>query len=173
MIKILNAYELGVDVVGKKIDTLRKRSHVPIVVICERGHMPYMLDIGADDCIDCMCDEVEAKARYTALERRDKKMKFKNTRVNSGRIVLDVKCGDVNVADKSVHLAPAEYRALFYLMLNAGELVMRDSISMRTFKDSVWRSAHLINMHIYNLRKKLGKRVKIVTIPRRGFMLEV
>ena len=99
-------------------------------------------------------------------------MKFKNTRVISGKTTIDVKQNQVYIGDAKVSLAPSEYRIFLYLSLYRGQLVGKKSIGVRATQEPDWSSAHLINMHIYNLRKKLKDAVRIVTVPRRGFVLE-
>ena len=150
----------------------RAQSDMPILAICAREHMPTLLDSGADDCIEDGCSDVELRARLRALQRRGKKMKFKNTRVNSGKLIINTKYAEVYIDDTKVPLAPSEYRIFLYLSLHHGRLVDRESLGLRVMQEPDWSSTHLLNMHIYNLRKKLGSLARIVTVPRRGFVLE-
>jgi len=159
--------------ITRKITSLREVSESPILVLCEKHQMAELIDYGADDCIERHCEQSEFEARMSALERRSKRMKFKNTRIKSGNIVINIAKSVVKISDTVISLAPSEYRIFMYLMLHKGELLSKQKVCMRTIKENAWSSSHLINMHMYNLRKKLGKMVSIVTVPRRGFLVEL
>ena len=160
------------DAFKKRVLQMRLGSNIPILALCKKADMPTLLDLGADDCVDEQCTDIELKARIEALKRRKKEMIFRDTRVHAGGVLIDVKRGEVYLEEKPISLSPAEYRALLYLALHKGELVSKGAISVRTIKESALTSTHLINMHIHNLRKKLGGAVSIITVPRRGFVLE-
>ncbi len=157
-----------------KLINMRKKSDICILAICDKSLFKDAFDNGADSCIEPDFIKEELDARIRALKRRQKEMRFKDTALNTSKMSIDLKNGHVRVNGNHIVLSPAEYRTLTYLLLNKGTLIQKREMEMRAIANAPFGSDHLINMHLYNLRKKLGNNaVKIITVPRRGFVLEI
>ena len=76
---------------------------------------------------------------------------------------------------EEVSLTGAEYGVLECLIRNIGELVDKDTLSMAALGRPLMAYDRSIDMHVSNLRKKLGERHGnaewIKTVRSRGYML--
>ena len=81
----------------------------------------------------------------------------------------------VTKSGEEVSLTGAEYGVLECLIRNIGELVDKDTLSMAALGRPLMAYDRSIDMHVSNLRKKLGERHGnaewIKTVRSRGYML--
>src|SRR6187431_1168869 len=143
---------------------IRARSRIPVLMLTARGDdvdRIVGLEIGADDYLPKPFNPRELAARVRAILRR-----------SSGREGLEnsqtLMVGDVEMepgtrlvrrSGNVVELTAVEYDVLEKLLRAAGRIMTRDELS----RDVLGRSAspfdRSIDMHISNLRKKLGHQV--------------
>ena len=80
-------------------------------------------------------------------------------------------------AGEELSLTGAEFGVLQCLMENVGELVDKDSLSIAALGRPLMAYDRSIDMHVSNLRKKLGRRTDdsdwIKTVRSRGYMLAI
>ena len=171
------------------LQLLRQRSSLPIIVVsgdvtnttCKRA-----LDIGADDYVNKPIHPAELVARIRAVQRRVYKQRQLPIQLSFRDVTIDKSRYTVEAAGRSVSLSPIEFEILWQLAQNAGNVVtyqdLIENVWARRFADVADgdRSIdeNVLRVHVYRLRSKLQlKQVNvdnyIVTIPNRGYMIEV
>lgn len=181
---LLKGLEFSVIIIDCSIDDgngfhiakrIRNVCNTPILMLASElsaKKIADAIDGGVDDYMIKPFLISELSARIKKLIYRDKKPLFKNTKIIVNNLEFDVKNHTMKIAGKTVYLTKTEYRILFYLLMNRNCLVSREKIEKYFLNSGNAKSSHLINMHILNLKKKLGSALSIKTVPRQGFILE-
>ena len=136
---------------------LRKIKKTPVLMLTARDQSRDRvrgLDTGADDYVVKPFDLSELFARLRALIRRSAN---KTTNViEIGEVAIDVAGRNVSRAGKPVELTAREYALLEFLALHRGEVVTRTQLYEHLFDESDSTLSNLLDVHVSNLRKKLG-----------------
>lgn len=152
---------------------LRKSKSTPVLILTARDTLPDRvrgLDAGADDYLTKPFELTELQARLRALIRR-----------GAGQATTVIAIGDVtvNTAERTVRkggqmvaLTPTEYALVELLALHKGKLVSRTMIYEHLFDEDSDTLSNLVDVHIANVRKKLGKDF-IATRRGEGYQLHV
>lgn len=156
----------GLDVLRK----LRRIGPIPVVVLTARGEERMVvrgLRSGADDYLVKPVRMAELLARIEAVARRGRLPGAAADEVQVGDVHVDLRTRRVLVDDRDVELTPKEFDVLAVLAGEAGSAVSRQRLM-----DEVWGDAYLavsrsLDVHIAQLRAKLGRPELLVTI--RGF----
>jgi DNA-binding response OmpR family regulator len=156
----------GLDVLRK----LRRIGQIPVVVLTARGEERMVvrgLRSGADDYLVKPVRMAELLARIEAVARRGRPMFEAADEVRVEDVHVDLRTRRVRVGDHDVELTPKEFDVLAVLAGEAGTAVSRQRLM-----DEVWGDAYLavsrsLDVHIAQLRAKLGRPELLVTI--RGF----
>lgn len=155
---------------------IRKKSHVPILMLTARGEEfdeLHGFEVGADDYVTKPFSLALLLARVAALLRRTAPLKAGQVKV--GMLEIDSATHEVRYDGKLVELAPKEFEALLMMASNLGKVFSR-----RQLLTSVWGYSYIgdertVDTHMARLRLKLGdeggKMVK--TVRGFGYKLEV
>jgi len=115
------------------------------------------LDSGADDYIAKPFSVLELQARVRAhLRGSNKKTETDAEKIESGNIVVDMLSHRVYVSGTEIMLADKEFELLNYLVKSAGKEVSRDIILKEIWGYEYIGESRTIDVHIRNLRIKLG-----------------
>ena len=162
---------------------LRAESTVPVIMLTARGESVDRvlgLEHGADDYIAKPYHHHELVARIRALFRRidlsgDDSQDNNGGVLKVGNLVLTPTDRSVTLDGVELTLTGAEFGVLQCLMEHAGELVSKDSLSVAALGRALMAYDRSIDMHVSNLRKKLGRRDDggdwIKTVRSRGYLL--
>ena len=127
------------------------------------------LDAGADDYLVKPFDIKELKARLRALLRR--RNGPSQIQLEAGGIALDPATRRVTFDGQPVNLTPREYQLLHELLANPGKTFSRDRRMGLLYGWDEGVESNTLEVHIYNLRKKLRADL-IRTVRGIGYRLE-
>ncbi len=162
---------------------LRTESSLPVIMLTARGESVDRvlgLEHGADDYIPKPYHHHELVARIKALFRRidlsaEQPGKGAVTTLNVGELQLNTTRRVVTLDGVELALTGAEFGVLHCMMEHVGELVDKDTLSLAALGRPLMAYDRSIDMHVSNLRKKLGRRSDdsdwIKTVRSRGYML--
>jgi two-component system OmpR family response regulator len=139
------------------LSRLRKTKKTPVLMLTARDQSRDRvrgLDTGADDYVVKPFDLPELFARLRALIRRSAGQ-TRNV-IEIGDVTIDVAGRHVSRASEAVPLTAREYALLEYLALHRGELVTRTTLYEHLFDENDSTMSNLLDVHVSNLRKKLG-----------------
>ncbi|HKO95347.1 MAG TPA: response regulator transcription factor [Pyrinomonadaceae bacterium] len=155
MLPGLNGFE-----VLKKI---RLDSKIPVLMLTARGDdvdRIVGLEIGADDYLPKPFNPRELTARIRAILRR-----VKSDEPHSANAASQITVGDVELnpgtrvvirAGQNVELTAVEFDLLEKLLRASGRIITREELSTDVLHRSLSPFDRSIDMHISNLRRKLG-----------------
>jgi DNA-binding response OmpR family regulator len=146
---------------------IRTGSKVPVLMLTARGDdvdRIVGLEIGADDYLPKPFNPRELVARIRAIlrraitdETRDESREPANARVLTiGDVELDPGTRVVTRGNEMVELTAVEFDLLEKLLRAAGRIITREELSKDVLGRSTSPFDRSIDMHISNLRKKLG-----------------
>ena len=150
---------------------IRTRSSVPVVMLTARDEETDMLaglETGADDYIGKPFSPRELVARMKAVLRRTEPHSEEELLV-LGDIVLRRSAREVGVAGEPIELRPKEFDLLAYLMQNPGAVLSRDLLLERVWGFDYAGGTRTVDVHVAQLRRKLGRPNLIRTIRGSGY----
>ena len=165
----------GVEVLRR----VRESSNIPILMLTARGDdvdRIVGLEMGADDYLPKPCNPRELLARIRAVLRRAAPPP------SAAREVLRVDDLELNpatrrltVGGQATELTSTEFSLLQILMARAGEVVSKEDLSSAGLGRPLGRYDRSIDMHVSNLRRKLGNTTggdgRVETIRGVGYLL--
>jgi two-component system, OmpR family, response regulator CpxR len=115
------------------------------------------LDAGADDYLPKPFGTAELMARIRAVLRRIGRVPKEAEVLEAGGIRLIPSAREVLSDGASVPLTTVEYDILEFLAHAAGRIVSRDELTAALYQRRATKFDRSLDMHICNLRKKLGR----------------
>jgi DNA-binding response OmpR family regulator len=147
-------------------------AHLPVIMLTAEGAEAMKvrgLNMGADDYVTKPPSPAEFTARVHAVLRRVQNAGVPNKIYEASRLKVDVDGHQVFIDGKAVKLRPKEFQLLCLLMEKEGKVLSHSAIQRAIWDDSVV-TGHTLEVHINNLREKLGAlSFYIQTIPGVGY----
>jgi two-component system OmpR family response regulator len=137
---------------------LRRQRKTPVLILTARDAVTDRirgLDTGADDYLVKPFALAELLARLRALIRRAAGQA--GPVVEIGDVRIDTRARTVMRAGKFVALTAREYSLVELLALARGKVVSRTQIYEHLFDENEDSLSNLLEVHVSNIRKKLGK----------------
>jgi two-component system response regulator CpxR len=162
--------------------SLRQQSKLPVIMLTARGddmERIVGLEIGADDYLPKPFNPRELAARLRAILRRSAVPE-----AGTASEVIEVDGVRIAPASRSatlggteLNLTSVEFGLLHELLKEAGKVVKKEDLSERVLERKLSPYDRSLDMHISNLRKKLGERSdggdRIKTIRSVGYIYTV
>jgi two-component system alkaline phosphatase synthesis response regulator PhoP len=145
---------------------------VPVIMLTARDEEPDRvagLEVGADDYVSKPFSPRELIARVKAVLRRSVAQALPADVSSLGPVTLLRAAREVQVDGREVELTQREFDLLEYLVRHAGQVVSRDQLL-----ESVWGflspgETRTVEVHVAQLRKKLGHPELIRTVRGLGY----
>jgi two-component system response regulator CpxR len=138
---------------------VRRQSQVPVIMLTARTTQADRvagLDAGADDYLPKPFGTEELMARIRAVLRRAGRAPKEADLLAAGAIKLIPAARQVFVDGAAVAVTTVEYDILEFLVHSAGRIVSRDELTAALYRRRATKFDRTLDMHICNLRKKLG-----------------
>jgi DNA-binding response OmpR family regulator len=152
---------------------------VPLIIVTardEEADRVLGLELGADDYVTKPFSPRELVARVKAVLRRSEAAPDPGAAepaMRLGPLVVDPARREVTMAGRAVQLTAREFDLLAHLVRNRGIVLTRDQILERVWG---WRSpgdTRTVDVHIRQVRAKLGDDAPIVTVRGVGYKAEL
>ena len=150
---------------------VRSRSDVPILMLTARDEEPDRvagLELGADDYLTKPFSPRELVARMKAVLRRTDGRRADDV-LTLEDVVLDRNAREVSVEGRAVELTTKEFDLLATLIENPGVVVSRDQLLDRVWGMTYPGGTRTVDVHVAQLRRKLGKPELIRTVRGAGY----
>ena len=148
---------------------IRETGDLPILMLTARDDdldKIAGLDAGADDYLTKPFNPRELVARVHAILRRsgDERPHGEGRTLEHGDLVLDAGSRECHVGEEEIRLAPKEFDLLWELLDHRGLVLTRDQLLERVWGYTFAGDTRTVDVHVRQLRKKLGDASPIVTV---------
>ena len=147
---------------------IRETSTLPVLMLTARDDdldKIAGLEVGADDYLTKPFNPRELVARVRAILRRSAgKMQRDGGILRHGELTLDAGRRECRVGDEEVRLAPKEFDLLWELLDHRGFVLTRDQLLERVWGYTFAGDTRTVDVHVRQLRRKLGDAAPIVTV---------
>ncbi len=126
------------------------------------------LKLGAEDYIVKPFEAVELLARIEVVLRRANKSK---DLLKYGSIEIDVDKHQVMLKKQIVSLTPKEFELLVFFIQNQDLALSRERLLSAIWGYDYYGETRTVDIHVQQLRRKLGLRTNLVTLPKLGYRL--
>ena len=148
---------------------LRTESDVYVIMLTARAEEVDKLvglAVGADDYMTKPFNPRELVARVRAILRRatTERKKGESATLQHGDLMVDAGRREARVGDQEIQLAPKEFDLLWELLDHRGLVLTRDQLLERVWGYTFAGDTRTVDVHVRQLRRKLGDASPIVTV---------
>jgi DNA-binding response OmpR family regulator len=148
---------------------IRKTSDVPILMLTARDEdvdKIIGLEVGADDYLTKPFNPRELVARVKSILRRaaPERKDRESAVIRHGDLSVDAGRREVRVVEEEIQLAPKEFDLLWELLDHKGLVLTRDQLLERVWGYTFAGDTRTVDVHVRQLRRKLGDASPIVTV---------
>ena len=148
---------------------LRKATDMPILMLTARDEdvdKIIGLEVGADDYKTKPFNPRELVARVKSILRRvgPEGRERESAQLRHGDLTIDAGRREVRVGETEVQLAPKEFDLLWELLDHKGLVLTRDQLLERVWGYTFAGDTRTVDVHVRQLRRKLGDASPIVTV---------
>ena len=148
---------------------IRQKSDLPILMLTARDEdvdKIIGLEVGADDYMTKPFNPRELVARVKSILRRaaPERKDPESAVIQHGELTVDAGRREVRVGDVEVQLAPKEFDLLWELLDHRGLVLTRDQLLERVWGYTFAGDTRTVDVHVRQLRRKLGEASPIVTV---------
>ncbi len=145
---------------------------IPVIFLTARQNMMDKvtgLRLGAEDYIVKPFEALELLARIEVILRRCHRGTHQ---LSYDEICVDTDSHTVTRNGERVMLTPKEFDILVFFLQNRDVAVSRDRLLAAVWGYGYGGETRTVDIHIQQLRKKLGLSERLVTVPKLGYRLE-
>ncbi len=144
----------------KVLRRMREESDVPVLMISARGEEVDKvkgLELGADDYVTKPFGSLELSARVKAVMRRAQALPPMSGggRFEAGPLVVNYTTHQVTRHGKPLKLTPIEYKLLYQLTRNAGQVLLHDQLLTKIWGPEYLGELDYLRIYVRRLREKL------------------
>jgi DNA-binding response OmpR family regulator len=148
---------------------IRQKSEIPILMLTARDEdvdKIIGLEVGADDYMTKPFNPRELVARVKSILRRSTSARREpeSATIQHGDLNVDAGRREVKVGDDEIQLAPKEFDLLWELLDHRGLVLTRDQLLERVWGYTFAGDTRTVDVHVRQLRRKLGEASPIVTV---------
>jgi len=148
---------------------VRQTSDVPILMLTARDEdvdKIIGLEVGADDYLTKPFNPRELVARVKSILRRSvpERRELQTRQITHGKLEIDAGRREVLVGGEEIQLAPKEFDLLWELLDHRGLVLTRDQLLERVWGYTFAGDTRTVDVHVRQLRRKLGEASPIVTV---------
>lgn len=162
----------GLDILEELRD---QGEQVPVLILSARDTTRDKVEglkLGADDYLTKPFDLPELIARIEVMLRRKRAEQAALPDLRFADVVIRQATRQVTIADESIDLSAKEFDILCLLASSPGQVFSRGSILQRIWGWSYEGTERTVDNFVASLRKKLGARQLIKTVPRLGYKFD-
>lgn len=152
-------------------DLRKRKDSTPVIILTARDAISDRitgLDCGADDYMVKPFDPDELAARIRALlRRRDGRIE---PIIRYGKLTLNLATHELSCQDAPVQLSLREFSIISLLLERPGATISREQLEEHLYGWNEEIESNAIEVHIHNLRKKIGQNM-IRTVRGVGYMM--
>lgn len=141
--------------------TLRRASHVPIIILSVRGEEAAKvraLDSGADDYVTKPFSMEELRARVRALLRRSSQPEaVQGEAFEAGDFSVEPALRRITVRGRELHLTPKEYDLLLFLLTHRDRVLTHRLILSEVWGNQSLEQNEYLRVFIAQLRRKIER----------------
>ncbi len=152
MLPKLNGFEV--------LKAIREHLSTPVLMLTARGDdidRIVGLEIGADDYLPKPCNPRELVARLRAILRRSQKVPVHKPIIEYHQIIVDCSKRVVTLAGLELDLTNTEFNILEMLIKSPGQAFSKEELTEYALGRKYTAFDRSIDVHISNLRNKLGE----------------
>ena len=148
---------------------IRQSSDLPVLMLTARDEdvdKIIGLEVGADDYMTKPFNPRELVARVRAILRRasPERAKRESAVIQHGDLTIDAGRREARVGEQEIQLAPKEFDLLWELLDHRGLVLTRDQLLERVWGYTFAGDTRTVDVHVRQLRRKLGDASPIVTV---------
>jgi two-component system, OmpR family, alkaline phosphatase synthesis response regulator PhoP len=148
---------------------IRQSTDMPVLMLTARDEdvdKIIGLEVGADDYMTKPFNPRELVARVRAILRRatTEREKGESAVLQHGDLTVDAGRREARVGEQEIQLAPKEFDLLWELLDHRGLVLTRDQLLERVWGYTFAGDTRTVDVHVRQLRRKLGDASPIVTV---------
>jgi DNA-binding response OmpR family regulator len=148
---------------------IRQRRDIPILMLTARDEdvdKIIGLEVGADDYMTKPFNPRELVARVKSILRRSTPARptSESAEIRHGDLHVDSGRREAHVGETEIQLAPKEFDLLWELLDHRGIVLTRDQLLERVWGYTFAGDTRTVDVHVRQLRRKLGDASPIVTV---------
>ncbi|MBN3564409.1 response regulator transcription factor [Aliamphritea spongicola] len=151
------------------LQQIRPAVQTPVIMLTGRGDdvdRILGLEMGADDYLAKPCNPRELVARIRAVLRRANPPERvdEQHQLSMHGIMLDTACREVQLNGAELSLTSAEFNVLAQLMVNAGQVVSKDTLTEKVLHRKLTAYDRAIDVHVSRVRQKIQQQLPATAI---------
>jgi two-component system, OmpR family, alkaline phosphatase synthesis response regulator PhoP len=148
---------------------IRQDTDLPVLMLTARDEdvdKIIGLEVGADDYMTKPFNPRELVARVRAILRRatTERAERESAVIQHGDLHVDAGRREARVGEQEIQLAPKEFDLLWELLDHRGLVLTRDQLLERVWGYTFAGDTRTVDVHVRQLRRKLGDASPIVTV---------